>query len=105
MAAVVVEAAMTESRPTSRKPDGAAVFWASLALFGVLFALLTYQLSKGEGTAGGAVATRPVQLRKVIKRRVVTTVIPSPGVDRVSRGPTTTSGGEIPVEPITTSTS
>ncbi|HKZ13479.1 MAG TPA: hypothetical protein VJL81_06510 [Solirubrobacterales bacterium] len=96
---------MTESRPTPRKPGGAAVFWASLTLFAVLFALLTYQLSKGGGPGGGAVATRPVQLRKVIKRRVVTTVIPSPGVDRVTRGPATTTGGEIPVEPIATSSS
>lgn len=96
---------MTEPRPANRKPGGATVFWASLTLFVVLFALLTYQLSKGGGPGGGAVATRPVALRKVIKRRIVTTVIPSPGVDRVSRGPTTTSGGEIPVEPVTTSTS
>lgn len=92
---------MTEPRHAAPKPGGAVVFWASLALFGVLFALFTYQLSK----AGGVVAARPVQLRKVVKKRVVTTVIPSPGVDRVTRGPTTTSGGEIPIEPVTTSTS
>jgi hypothetical protein len=96
---------MTEPRPTVTKPGGAAVFWVSLALFGVLFALLTYQLSRAGATGGGAVATGPVQVRKVVKRRVVTTVIPSPGVDRVTSGPTTTSGGEIPSEPITTSTS
>jgi hypothetical protein len=102
---VAVAVAMTESRPTPRKPGGAAVLWASLALFGVLFALLTYQLSSAEGPAAGAVATRPVALRKVIKKRVVTTVIPSPGVNRVTEGPTTTSGGEIAGEPITTSTS
>jgi hypothetical protein len=102
---VAAEAAVTEPRPAPRKPGGATVFWASLALFGVLFALLTYQLSKAGGQGGGAVATSPVRLRKVIKRRIVTTVIPSPGVDHVTRGPTTTSGGEIPIEPVTTSTS
>ena len=98
---------MTEPRPASRKPGGAAVFWASLALFGVLFALLTYQLSNGEGPGAGpgAVASRPVQLRKVIKRRIVTTVIPSPGVDRVTSGPATTTAEEVPVEPVTTSAS
>jgi hypothetical protein len=96
---------MTEPRSAPSKPGGAAVFWASLALFGVLFALLTYQLSKAGAAGGGAVATAPVQLRKVVKRRIVTTVIPSPGVDRVTTGPTTTSGGEIAAEPITTSTS
>jgi hypothetical protein len=108
---------MIDPRPAPRRPAGAprpgagsrpgaagTVFWASLALFGVLFALLTYQLSKGGGP-GSTVASRPVQVRKVIKRRVVTTVVPSPGVDRVTRGPATTSGGEIPAEPITTSTS
>ena len=97
---------MTEPRSApARKPDGANVFWASVALFGVLFALLTYQLSTGEGAGGTSVATRPVQLRKVIKRRIVTTVIPSPGVDRVTSGPATTTGEEIPVEPVTTSAS
>jgi hypothetical protein len=102
---------MTEPRPAVSKPGGAAkpggapVFWASLALFAVLFALLTYQLSRAGSSSGAAVATGPVQQRKVIKKRIVTTVIPSPGVDRVTQGPTTTSGGEIPSEPITTSTS
>jgi hypothetical protein len=115
---------MTESRPAPRRPAGASrpatarpaagakpgggagatVFWASLALFAVLFAVLTYQLSRG-GAPGTTTASRPVQVRKVIKRRVVTTVIPSPGVDRVTSGPATTTGGEIPTEPITTSTS
>jgi hypothetical protein len=96
---------MTDPRPAAKKPGASTVFWASMALFGVLFALLTYQLSKGGGPGEAAVATRPVQLRKVIKKRVVTTVIPSPGVDRVTRGPTTTSGGEIPAEPVATSSS
>jgi hypothetical protein len=96
---------MTESRPAPRRPGGAAVFWASMALFAVLFALLTYQLSKSGAPGGATTASRPVQLRKVIKRRIVTTVIPSPGVDRVTSGPTTTSGGEIPAEPVTTSSS
>jgi hypothetical protein len=96
---------MTEPRPAPAKPGGSIVFWASLALFGVLFALLTYQLSKAGAAGGGAVASGPVPQRKVIERRVVTTVIPSPGVDRVTRGPTTTSGGEIAAEPVTTATS
>ncbi len=100
---------MTEARPTRpgpRRGRGAAVvFWSSAALFGVLFALLTFQLSAGGSTGPVAAASRPVQVRKVIKRRIVTTVVPSPGATKVSRGPATTATTEAPVEPVTTSTS
>ncbi len=95
---------MTEPRPTTRRPGGAAVLWSSVVLFAVLFALLTAQLSSAGGT-GTTTATQPVTVRKVIKRRVVTTVVPSPGVNRVSKGPATTSGTEVPIEPVTTATS
>lgn len=91
-----------EGRPP-RKPDGAVVFWASAALFAVLFALLTFQLSST--TAGTTTAAPPAQVRKVVKRRIVTTVVPSPGVTHVSSGPATTSPAAIPPEPIVTSTS
>jgi hypothetical protein len=101
---------MTEPRSPrphpGRKPGGVLVFWASAALFAVLFALLTFQLSSG--TAGTTTtASRPVQVRKVIKRRIVTTVVPSPGENRVVSGPATSSesAAEVPAEPITTSTS
>jgi hypothetical protein len=46
-----------------------------------------------------------VQVRKVVKRRIVTTVVPSPGVTQVSSGPATTSTAAVPTEPIATSTS
>ncbi|MBS1886417.1 MAG: hypothetical protein JSU06_04435 [Actinobacteria bacterium] len=95
---------MTEPRPT-RRPGGAAVFWSSAALFAVLFALLTFQLSAGGTGYGSATATRPVQVRKVLKRRIVTTVVPSPGVNKVSSGPATTAAAAVPTEPIVTSTS
>ncbi|MBS1844241.1 MAG: hypothetical protein JST53_07470 [Actinobacteria bacterium] len=101
---------MTEPRslqtPPRRKPGGALVFWASAALFAVLFALLTFQLSSGT-TGTTTTASRPVQVRKVIKRRIVTTVVPSPGKNRVVSGPATSSEAapEVPAEPITTSTS
>jgi hypothetical protein len=58
------------------------VIWGSVALFAAMFALLTHQLS-----AGQAPAPRPVLVRKVVKRRVVTTIIPTPG-----RSAVTTSG-------------
>jgi hypothetical protein len=101
---------MTEPRPIERgrgrRPGGAVVFWASAVLFAVLFALLTFQLSGGTATTA-TTATRPVQVRKVIKRRIVTTVVPSPGVTRVVSGPATSSATatEVPAEPITTTTS
>ncbi|HVX32305.1 MAG TPA: hypothetical protein VHA80_04115 [Solirubrobacterales bacterium] len=101
---------MTEPRPSGprpgRRPGGAVVFWASATLFAVLFAHLTFQLSRGTSGATTAAAS-PVQVRKVIKRRIVTTVVPSPGVDRVVSGPATSSAAavEVPVEPVTTSAS
>jgi hypothetical protein len=55
------------------------VIWGSVALFAAMFALLTYQLS-----AGQAPAPRPVLVRKVVKRRVVTTIVPTPGRSAVT---------------------
>lgn len=63
---------MTEAR-RRRRPSAAPVVWGSLALFAVLFALLTYQLSGATGAT-----PRPVVHRKVIEQRVVTTVVPGP---------------------------
>jgi hypothetical protein len=92
---------MTDSR-RSRRPGPAAVLWGSIALFAVLFALLTYQLSAGPNSAltGSTATARPVQVRKVIKRRVVTTIVPTPGANKVTSGPLTssvTSSGPAPV--------
>ncbi len=71
---------MTESR-RARRPGPAAVIWGSVALFAVLFALFTYQLS------APSQPQRQVLLRKVVKRRVVTTVVPTPGESTVTAGP------------------
>jgi len=97
---------MTEA-PRSRRPrrpSFAPVFWGSLALFAVLFTLLTYQLS-----AASTAEPRHVLVRKVIKRRVVTTVVPSPGEEAVSSGPVVSSAAaeSAPVEvaPVTTGAS
>jgi hypothetical protein len=78
------------------------VIWSSIALFAVMFAFLTYQLSAGEAPA----ASRPVLVRQVIKRRVVTTTLPTPG-----RSSITSSGavaGSVPstaYAPVTTGAS
>lgn len=91
---------MTESR-RPRKPSSLPVFWGSLALFAILFAVLTYQLS-----AASSPAPQPVLVRKVIKRRVVTTVLPTPGATTVSSSPIATSSAPaLAGEPVTTGAS
>lgn len=89
---------MTEAKAESRRPrrpGPAAVIWGSVILFAVLFAVFTYQLSS---------PSRPQQqvlVRKVIKRRVVTTVVPTPGESSVVAGPVVSSSqstiGSVPV--------
>lgn len=78
--------------PRARRPGPALVIWGSIALFAVLFALLTYRLSAGnDPLLGGAAAPRPVLVRKVVKRRIVTTIVAGAGSSSVSSGPVTTS--------------
>lgn len=101
---------MTDSPRSPRRPGPGVVLWGSVALFAVLFALLTFQLSSASDPAtSGATAAAPVQVRKVIKRRIVTTIVPSPGATSVSSGPVTSSSAEAPeaaaAEPVTTSAS
>jgi hypothetical protein len=98
-AATGVTAAVTE-RARSRRPGPSLVAWSSIALFGVLFALLTYQLSAGQPPP------RPVVVRQMVKRRVVTTILPTPGCNRVSSSGAV--AGELPTSgyaPVTTSAS
>ncbi len=92
---------MTERARPARRPSPALVLWGSIALFGVLFALLTYQLSTSQPPP-----PRPVVVRKVLKRRVVTTFVPTPGRNSVSStgavsGETSSAG----YAPVTTSAS
>jgi hypothetical protein len=87
--------AMTESR-RPRRPGPAVVIWGSIALFAALFALFTYQLSAPAGPS------QQVLVRKVIKRRIVTRVVPTPGASSVTAGPAvsstqSTSGAVAPV--------
>jgi len=89
---------MTEQKVAARRPrrpGPATVIWGSVALFAALFALFTYQLS---------VPSQPQQqvlVRKLVKRRVVTTVVPTPGESTVTAGPavssTESSAGAAPV--------
>jgi hypothetical protein len=92
---------MTEhSRP--RRPRAVAVVWASTLLFAALFALLTYDLS----LAGPPSQVAPTPLvRMVIKRRVVTTIVPTPGENTVSSSSNQASYSSPGSVPVTTSAS
>lgn len=82
------------------RPSFAPVFWGSLALFAVLFAVLTYQMS-----TASAPQAAPVVVRKVIKRRIVTTIVPGPGATSVSAGSVSSSGAALAAAPVTTGAS
>lgn len=92
---------MTEAAAPTRSPRSARVYWAAVLLFAALFAFLTYRFA-GEQAAP---ATPIVQVRKLVKRRVVTTVVPTPGQDSVSTGPVGSSGYSAAPEPVVTSAS
>lgn len=99
---------MTEPAPASRpgRPGAGPVFWSSAVLFAVLFGFLAYRFSVGaDPSLSGAAAPRPVEVRKVIKRRVVTTVVPGPGANTVVNGPTSSATLAAATEPVTTSAS
>ena len=83
---------MTEAARPKRRPGAAPVFWTSMTLFCVLLGLLTYRFSIGQDPSGvGAEAAAPPVRKKVIVRRVVTTVVPA-GAGEATAG----AGGEAP---------
>ena len=93
---------MTE--PThSKRPRASRVFWASILLFAALFALLVYRFSLEQQATQPA--AQAVQVRKVIKRRVVTTIVPTPGQNTVSSGPISSSSYSAGAEPVVTGAS
>lgn len=94
---------MTERRRV-RRPGPAPVIWGSIALFAAMFALLAYQLAVGKDPALGAKASaaadpRPVLIRRVVKHRIVTTVVPTPGPSSVSSAPATAAPVPITAAP------
>ena len=87
--------------PRRRRPGAGPVFWGSVVLFAVLLALLTSRLSAEQPQP-----PRPVVVRKVLKRRVVTTYVQTPGKSSVSTsGGTLTSSPSAGYAPVTTSAS
>lgn len=76
------------------------MLWGSVVLFAVMLALLTSRLSAEQAPP------RPVVVRKVVKRRVVTTYVPTPGKSSVSTsGAALTSVPSAEYAPVTTSAS
>jgi HAMP domain-containing protein len=93
---------MTERAAPARRPRAARVFWVTVLLFAALFALLTYGLASEQASP----ATPIVKVRKVIKRRVVTTIVPTPGQTSVSSSPLTSSASvSAGAEPVVTGSS
>jgi hypothetical protein len=93
-------AARQDAAPRRRRPGIGPVVWGSVALFAAMFALLTYQLSSSQPPA-----PRPVLVRKVVKRRVVTTVVPTPGPSAVTTSGQVTAAPPSEYAPVTTSAS
>lgn len=87
-AVVAMTEPATAKRPAARRPSSARVYWTSVLLFAALFAFLTYSFASEQKTPAAPV----VQVRKVIKRRVITTIVPTPGQNSVSAGPVTSGG-------------
>lgn len=87
-------------RPVRRgKPSAIPVFSALAALIVGSFAYLTVELARGNdpalGPDGIAAVTpkRPTIIRKVIKRKVVTTVVPAPAASPSYTGSSSSYGG------------
>ncbi|HSC21519.1 MAG TPA: hypothetical protein VLC07_07305 [Solirubrobacterales bacterium] len=87
----------------TRRPRAGLVFWGSILLFAAFFALLVYRFSLEQQANQPTAQT--VQVRKVIKRRVVTTIVPSPGQNTVSSGPISSSSYSAGGEPVVTGAS
>lgn len=106
--------AMTEPAPQkNRRPGPAMVFSGAIALFAITFGFLIYQLRSGNDPSLGAqalaVQPRPVVVRKVIKHRIITTVVPSEGASgttvSTSAAPVTSSVAAAAPAPVTTGAS
>lgn len=100
-----------------RRPGPMPVISGTIALFAVSFGFLTYQLRSGNDPALGAqalastTAPRPVIVRRVIKRRIITQVVPAGAttVPVTNSAPVTTSSAPVvsapAPAPVTTSAS
>jgi hypothetical protein len=101
---------MTESptpRSRERKPRPLPTVLAALAVFGVAFEFLAFQLSAGKDPAigAGAAASAPIARTRPAKKLVITKVIPAAGGAVGSSSSQTSSGSVAAPAPVTTSSS
>jgi len=93
------------ARPRPRKPGPVPTVLAALAVFGVAFEFLAFQLTAGKdpavgtGLAAGTPVTRPA------KKLVITKVIPASGTVGGSTSSQSSSGSVAAPAPVTTSSS
>jgi len=96
---VVTAAAMTmtEAKGKPKRPSAAPVFLGSLALFCVLFGLVAYRAGSGFSAEATAVS-QPAPQRKLVIRRVVTTVVPGSGPEPAAASSAPVEAAAAPVE-------
>jgi hypothetical protein len=101
-------AAMTEQpKPEgrARKPRPLPTVMAALAIFGVAFEFLAFQLSSGKDPAVGVGAGTPVTRTRPAKKIVITKVIPA-GATVGGAASSSASAGSVPgPAPVTSSSS
>jgi hypothetical protein len=91
----------------NRRPGPGMVFSGAIALFAVTFGFLTYQLRSGNDPSLGAQALasqpRPVLIRRVVKHRIITRVVPTAGASgttvSTSAAPVTSSAAPVAAAP------
>ena len=94
-------------RPRPRKPRPLPTVMAALAVFGVAFEFLAFQLSSGRDPAVGAgiAAGAPAPQSRPAKKIVITKVIPASGGTSGSTSSYSSSGSVAAPAPVTTSSS
>jgi hypothetical protein len=89
---------MTEAKgKPKRRPSAVPVFLGSLALFCLLLGLIAYRAGSGFSADAAAVSS-PAPQRKLVIRRVVTTVVPSAGSEPAATASVPVAAEAAPVE-------
>jgi hypothetical protein len=91
-------------RRPRRKPRAWPTVAAALAIFGVAFEFLAFQLQAGHDPAIGAAASTPAKTRPA-RKLVITKVIPAPGSAGSAVAASSVSGSVAAPAPVTTATS
>jgi len=93
--------------PRGHRPGPTLVIFSTAALFALIFAFLTYQFSVGrDPSLSTAASSRPIVVRQIVTRRVVSTILPTPGRSTVtSSGQLTAAPTSAAYAPITTGAS